>query len=619
MSVLARAKAGIAGVEVPADVRAAADAHLERWWNGPRLAAYREPIAALVDGGRFEELVDAFRQVLPFGTGGRRGFVGVGPNRINPFTVATSVEGHARWLRGVFPGVTLRVVVAYDVRRFVDARGVYGGRAGPLDGLSSRDFAEIAARVYARNGVEVHLLPRGASWLLSTPELSFSVRFLGAHGGMNLSASHNPPDDNGVKVYDQRGGQLAPPEDQALLDVVAAVEDAEVPTWEEAVATGLVRALEPSTHRAYVETVAALALPGPREINLLYTPLHGTGVVHEVLAAAGFPCRLHEPQATWDGAFPTVPNGVANPEQPEAMANALAAAGDADMVLGTDPDADRIGAEVRHRGQWVHLTGNDIAALVVHATLRRDVDGREPLVVQTEVTSSLVPRIARAGGAVVVDDLLVGFKYVADVLRRLEEEGRYRDVRADDVTFVCGAEESHGVLVTDQMRDKDAAGGAVMLAGLAAEARTAGRTLVDLLDDLRRAHGYVRNDQVSLQYPGATGQQRLAQLLDRLRADPPAAIGSRAVVEAVDHRDERGRFGPFVSESDRVARNVLVYRLAPDGDDEGARVILRPSGTEPKLKVYLEVLGRAGLDEAGRAAVDGSLSALADAVRTWLS
>ena len=238
MTILARAREGLATVDVPETVRDAASRNLGLWWNGPQFAAYREPITALVESGRFEELVDAFRQILPFGTGGRRGFVGVGPNRMNPFTVATSVEGHARWLRSTFPQVsTLRVVVAYDVRRFVDVRGVYGGRAGALAGLSSRDFAELAARVYARNGIEVHLLPRGAAYLLSTPELSFTIRALGAHGGLNLSASHNPPDDNGVKVYDVRGGQLAPPEDQVLLDVVSSVEDAVVPTWEEAVAT----------------------------------------------------------------------------------------------------------------------------------------------------------------------------------------------------------------------------------------------------------------------------------------------------------------------------------------------------------------------------------------------
>jgi phosphomannomutase len=303
------------------------------------------------------------------------------------------------------------------------------------------------------------------------------------------------------------------------------------------------------------------------------------------------------------------------------MAHALAAAGpEVELVFGTDPDADRLGCEVRHHGSFVHLTGNDIAALVVSAALSRARgSARRPLVVLTEVTSTFVSRVARAGGAAVVDDLLVGFKYVAEGLRRLQSEGRWRDLPAAEVEFVAGAEESHGVLVTDRIRDKDAAGGAVLLAHLAASARQRGETLIDALDQLRAAHGYVRNDQVSLKYDGATGQQRLAELLDRLRAEPPVAIGERPVLRAIDHRDPAGRFGPFLSESDRAARNVLVYHLSPGAADEGARVILRPSGTEPKLKVYVEVIGLPGLDEAGRTTVDGATASLGRAVRAWLA
>jgi phosphomannomutase len=239
--------------------------------------------------------------------------------------------------------------------------------------------------------------------------------------------------------------------------------------------------------------------------------------------------------------------------------------------------------------------------------------------VVTEVTSVLVGRVARAGGAAVVDDLLVGFKYVAEGLRLLETTGVWRDLRAGEVDFVVGAEESHGVLVTDRIRDKDAAGGAVLLAALAAKVRVDGETLVDVLDGLRHAHGYVRNDQVSLTYAGATGPARLAALLDGLRATPPRAVGDRAVVSAADHRDERGRFGPFRSASDKAARNVLVYGLAGGADDDGGRVILRPSGTEPKLKVYVEVAGHPGLDAAGRARVDATTVGLCDAVRAWLA
>jgi phosphoglucomutase len=626
--VLETAIAGMAGVSVPAEVRAVAELTLARWWNEAPFAAYRPAIAALVAGQRFDELVDAFRQVLPFGTGGRRGAVGVGPNRINPFTVGASVQGHVDWLRATGRDAP-SVVLAYDVRRFVDVRGLYGGVDSPISGLSSRDLAELAARVYAANGVMVHILPRGSARYLSTPELSFSIRELGADGGLNLSASHNPPDDNGVKVYDGRGGQLVPPDDQVLLDVVGAVIDARVTSWDEAVASGRLRWLDDELHSRYVRTVASVVPGGPRELapngapGILYTPLHGTGVVHEVLYAAGFDCALHEPQATPDGAFPTVPNGVANPEAPAAMAHALAAAGDAfALVFGTDPDADRLGVEVRHRGRWVHLTGNDIAALVVTAALAGAPTDphRDPLVVITEVTSTLVGRVARGAGAILVDDLLVGFKYIGQGLAELEDEGRWHGLDAERVRFVAGAEESHGVLVTDRIRDKDAAGGAVLIAALAAaERHRSGRTLVDVLHELHFAYGYVLNDQVSIAYPGATGQDRLAALLDGLRAAAPTAIGDRPVVAAVDHRDERGPRGRFLSASDRAARNVLVYRLAPGASDDGARVILRPSGTEPKLKVYLEVLGRPGLNAEGRAAVEAEIASLDAAVRAWLA
>ncbi|HHO50448.1 MAG TPA: hypothetical protein ENK18_06125, partial [Deltaproteobacteria bacterium] len=352
-----------------------------------------------------------------------------------------------------------------------------------------------------------------------------------------------------------------------------------------------------------------------RRLEVLYTPLHGTGVVDRALRRAGFPCRVFGPQASPDGRFPTVPGGVANPENPEVMSAAIAAAGDAQLVFGTDPDADRLGCEVAHGGGWVHLTGDDIAALVVHRATRRPLPGgRRPLVIVTEVTSTLVGRVGRAAGAVVVDDLLVGFKHIADGLRTLEVEGCWRGIRAEDVAFVAGGEESHGVLVTSSIRDKDAASGAVLLAVLADEARARGQTLVDVLAVLEHEHGTIRNGQVSVRFEGATGAGRLGALLEALRAAPPTTLAGRAVLEAFDHRDEQGRFGPLRSGSDRDARNVLVYHLAPAAGDEGARVILRPSGTEPKLKVYLEVQGAAGLDEAGRARIEASLEALRQAL-----
>ena len=611
-------EAGVRAVDVPAAVHDAALANLRAWLTDPAYEAYRPTIEGMARHGAFDELVDAFWRVLPFGTGGRRGAVGVGPNRLNPVTVSTSVQGHAAWLRARHEG-ELHVVIAYDVRCFRDARGVLPADVEvPVMGWTSRRFAELAASVYAANDVIAHLLPADADYFLSTPELSFTIRALGAVGGLNVSASHNPPDDNGVKVYDGRGAQLVPPDDESLLDEVARWSEARTLPLEEAAAAGRVRWLSASHHHDYIAAVAALAGDGPRGLGVAYTPLHGTGVVHEVLRAAGFDCALHGPQAAPDGAFPTVPGAVANPERPEAMAHALEAL-DVALVFGTDPDADRLGCEVRHDGGWVHLTGNDIGALLVYQAARHAPAGKRPLVIKTEVTSSLVQRVAEAEGAVVVGDLLVGFKYIGQVLAILEDEGEYRGVSAADVAFVAGVEESHGVLVTPVMRDKDAAGGALLLAELAAEEATQGRTLVDRLLALKQAHGDVRNHQISVRFEGATGAARMAERLAGLRGAPPTSLGDRTVRTWTDHQDPSGRFGAVVSGSDRASRNVLVAELSAGPGDDGARVVFRPSGTEPKLKVYLELRGRPGADPAAIEALGGAMNDLIAAVRSsWL-
>jgi len=606
---------GVKGVAVPDAVHQAVMANLDDWLE--RVPADEAAVAGLVAAGRFDELVDAFWRVLPFGTGGRRGKVGVGPNRLNPTTVAASVQGHAAWLQARHDG-ELHVVIAYDVRRFADARGVYPAGAPPeVMGWTSRRFAELAATVYAANGVVAHLLPPDVGYYMSTPELSFAIRALGAVAGLNVSASHNPPDDNGVKVYDARGGQLVPPDDESLLEEVARWREARTTPLADAIRDGGVRWLPASVHDDYIDAVAALAGDGPRDIELGYTPLHGTGCVHQILRRAGFSCALHGPQATPDGAFPTVPDGVANPERPEAMAHALEAM-EAAVVFGTDPDADRIGCEVRHGGRWVHLDGNELGALAVYQAVRRAPAGRQPLVIKTEVTSTFVQRVAEGAGARVVGDLLVGFKYIAQVLATLEDEGHYRDVAADDVRFVAGVEESHGLLLTDAMRDKDAAGGALALAELAAEEAAGGRTLVDVLDELRDRHGAIRNRQVSVRFEGATGAARMNELLEGLRTSPPGELGGREVVGFDDHQDPDGRFGPLLSDSDRAARNVLVARLEPHDGDEGARVVFRPSGTEPKLKVYVEVVGPRGASRAAEEGVDAAIDALVASVKADL-
>ncbi|MEC7239974.1 MAG: phospho-sugar mutase [Myxococcota bacterium] len=561
------------------------------WLSDPVTAADLGQLCYLLDKGCLDDLVDAFYQVIPFGTGGRRGAVGIGPNRINPQTVCSSVQGHCQYLAKRFPDEPLSVVIAYDVRVFRDARGVYdSAQPCSVRGLSSRDFAEMAAEVYAGNGVEVYLLSQERDTWVSTPELSFAIRELGAKGGLNLSASHNPPDDNGAKVYNHHGGQEIPPYDEHLVEEVEQVEAIRRLSLSEALAIGRVRDLPEELHDAYVAHNLSLSSGGSRTAKIVFTPLHGTAdtSVGDVLRAAGFDVTVEPEQVRPDGAFPTVPFGAPNPEVPESMDRALALgqAQGADLVMSCDPDADRLGVVVRTSAGWRPLSGNEIAILVTEAALRSPRCHARSIVMRTEVTSSLVSRLAEARGVRVVDHLLVGFKYIGDGIRALDEQGAFAGVEGGASDFLVGVEESHGVLVTAGVRDKDAAGGALLLAEMASEEKGLDRTLMDCLEDIWSTHGQVANVLVSTVMRGAAGRQQIEAIQRSLREHPPASIGGLKVLSCRDHQDPEGIHGPIRSGTDRSSRDVLSYSL------EGqARVIVRPSGTEPKTKVYAEMVG----------------------------
>lgn len=616
-ALLAAAAEGFETLDVPPQVRASAVENLRQWTTEGPFRAYQHQIRALVEAGRWDRLLDAFYQVLPFGTGGRRGAVGIGPNRFNPWTLGASVQGHAAFLRRTRGDGPLKVVIACDVRCFHDIREeLVEGVPDPVRGTTSRDFAEIAAEVYAAAGITVVLPPPGE--VMSTPELSFAIRHLGADGGLNISASHNHPDDNGGKFYNATGAQEVPPQDEEMAAEVAAVTYVDRMSLDRARAAGLVETLDDSVHEAYLDTVLAVQKQRPEPgLRIVFTALHGTAT-RTVLAAlrrAGFEAALEPTQAEPDGAFPNVPFRAPNPEVPGSMAAAVthARAIDADIVMACDPDADRIGLMVREQNadpaatdpvRWTFVTGNEIAALVVHAVLSRRASTGQPLVFKTEVTSGLVERIAQARGARVIGHLLVGFKYIGDALDRLEREGRTHGIPAALSQFAVGVEESHGVLVTPAIRDKDAAGAALVLADLAAREKAAGRTLMDVLRDLWREVGYVRNTLLSTVMRGAVGKARIRRIQDSLRADPPAEIGGRRVLAFHDRRDPDGPFGPIVSGTDAASRDVLVWEL--EGD---ARLVLRPSGTEPKNKVYVEVRGAPG---QARGEVDRACRALGE-------
>jgi phosphoglucomutase len=613
--LLRRAIEGFETLPVPEEVRAAAAVHLERWLEGDGFAPYTPQIHWLIERKAWDVLLDSFYQVIPFGTGGRRGIVGIGPNRINPWTLSTSVQGHVEYLRERFPDAELHVVIAYDVRVYRDRAGIYDlARINPVLGLSSRDLAELAARVYAANGVHAYIQRRGDSRYMSTPELSFAIRHLRAHAGLNISASHNPPDDNGGKFYNHLGGQEIPPDDEAMVAQVERVSEVQLLSWQRAKDSGYLLPIGDRVHAAYIDHIASRSLTRSRSARVVYTPLHGTGLgtVLEVLRTLDFPVELVESQAASDGEFPTVPFRAPNPEVPRSMDIAVeqAVRSGADVVMATDPDADRIGAVVRHQGVWRFLSGNEIGTLVTYHALKYGKFKGRPIVFQTEVTTGFIARMARAMGAQVVDHLLVGFKYIGEGLRALEQAGRFAGVEGSPDLFAAGVEESHGVLITPHLRDKDAAGGALYLAEAASLAKDEGKTLVDVLEGLWREHGYVGNHLVSTVMRGAVGRSRIQAIQQSFRAHPPTTIGGRAVTAFHDRQDPQGVFGHIKSSTDAASRDVLVFEL---GDE--ARVILRPSGTEPKNKAYVEFRGRRGVEDlqAEQARVEREVRALAEA------
>jgi phosphoglucomutase len=613
--------AGLRSVAVNEACREEAVRNLTAWWDGSRYTPFRPQIENLATRRQWGLLVDSFYRMIPFGTGGRRGPVGIGPNRMNHETVITSVQGHVHYLRKHFLGRPLRVVVAFDVRVFRDLRGLYDPSVpNPLLGVSSRDFARMACAVYAANGVQVFTVRGDDDFYLSTPELSFAIRQLSAHGGLNISASHNHPDDNGAKFYLQGGGQPVPPDDEELAREVEAVADVPQANFEAAVAAGHVHWWDAALHALYIDENLSKSLdPLARRALIVYTPLHGTGrhTVGDILPRAGFDMRFVEQQLAADGAFSAVKFRMPNPEVPESMELVTAQARElgADAGLATDPDADRLGVVVSIEGDWRPLTGNEIAVLLAAYIVetRREL-GTLPaqgFLIKTAVTTELLTRIARAHTLQIVGDLLVGFKYVGHVLDAIERDGRFHAVRATLDDFLFAAEESNGVLVSARLRDKDATGGALLLAELCARLRQNGRSLGEYLIDVYRRYGYAANVGYSLVMEGIAGAEMVGHLMDALRQRAPALVDGRALRRAADAWDEQ-RCGPIRSETDRSSRNFLQLEYERD-----LNVAIRPSGTEPKIKFYVEQIfdpapgwagghfaaAQRGMDEAARGAM----------------
>jgi phosphoglucomutase/phosphomannomutase len=560
-------------------------ATMRDWLTQPRYAEFAAELAtridaAIQDPAAWKPLDDAYWTVIPFGTGGRRGTMfPVGSNAINDRTIGESAQGLADYVRSVIPaGETPSCAIAYDTRH------------------RSEHFARLCSEVLLAAGFDVFFL----NGFRSTPELSYAVRHTRATCGIMVTASHNPPSDNAVKVYWAGGVQVLPPHDKGIIDRVMKVDAIHRTPFEAGVASGHVRFVEAEIDPAFVAAVLAQATPGPRDVSILYTPLHGVGAsaVVPVLAGAGFrKVRLYGPQEKPDGDFPNVPGHVANPENPAVLGGPIEEAearGD-DLVMASDPDCDRLGAAARLTAApaagWKTFTGNQIGALLADWVLAgRQARGElRPTdhVITTLVTTGLVRRIAAAYGATAVDTLQVGFKWIGQAIDQTGPEH-----------FVFGCEESHGYLAGTHVRDKDASVAALLLAELAASLKAAGRTLHERLDELLCAHGCHLERQIAITLPGATGMDRMKEIMAMLRAEPPVHLGGLDVVRTRDYASlltsAAGAVGvPFTGPKG----DLVIFDLAglPDAGSGtpghfpalGNAVAARPSGTEPKIKFYL--------------------------------
>jgi phosphoglucomutase len=540
------------------------------WSDDPYFDAETRTVLRGLGSDR-REVEDQFYRSLEFGTGGLRGVLAAGTNRMNRYVVRHATQGLADYINGNTQDPARGVVIAHDPRHF------------------SPEFALEAALTLAANGIPAYLWDS----LRPTPMLSFAVRELKAVAGIVITASHNPKQYNGYKVYWEDGGQIPPERASAIQAAIQAIDDITTihpMAEEEAGARGLLRAVPAEVDRTYMERLAGL-LTSDRAMRetcrILYTPLHGTGniPVRQALTEAGFPVTVVPEQAEPDPDFSTV--AYPNPEEPAVFTLALkqAEAEQPDVIMATDPDADRLGVMVRDQsGKYLLLNGNQLGAVLVDYILAsRKATGTLPAngaVIKTIATSNMIARLCQDFGVALLD-VHTGFKFIGDKIRAFEESGSH--------TFLFGYEESYGYLGATFVRDKDAVMSALLVADAVAFHKANGRTLYDALAALWQRYGYFLEDLHNVTLPGQEGQVRTAALMDRLRQDPPVAFGSIPVAFTDDYATGEGR-DHWMGHTHPLAldrANVLHYRFA-----DGGFVMVRPSGTEPKLKLYFSVTGK---------------------------
>ena len=537
--------------------------NLRVWLTDASYAEYVRQVTEHVAERRWQELDDAFWTIIPFGTGGRRGrMYPIGSGAINDRTMGESAQGLAEYVKSQQPADKLSCAIGYDTRR------------------RSRHFAELCAEIMVAAGFQVFFL----DGYRSTPALSVAVRVKHCACGIMITASHNPPSDNAMKAYWSTGGQLLPPHDQGVIDRVLQVQTIQRVPFADALADGRIEYCQDEVDRRYLEGIRAQSRSGPRDLRIVFSPLHGVGAssVCPALAAEGFDdVRVFPPHAEPNGDFPNVPGHVSNPENP-AVFDAIieyAREANADLVMATDPDADRLGcaAPATAGGPWRTFTGNQIAALLTDFLLESMQQAgqltAEHYVVKTLVTTELIRRIGDSYGVATHGNLLVGFKWIAGLVDDLGPE-----------KFVCGSEESHGFMAGTYTRDKDAAVAALLLAELAAGLKAAGKTLYTKLQSLWWQHGLHAEKTISLTMPGATGMQRMQALMRSLRENPPQSLAGIRVTQVRDYeRQVILTPGPGQSKLDGPQGDMVILDLSETGN----YVAIRPSGTESKVKLYM--------------------------------
>lgn len=553
----------------------------EKWLSGNYDAETKAQVRAMVEAEDKSELIESFYKDLEFGTGGLRGIMGAGSNRMNIYTVGAATQGLANYINLHFAGKTPAVVVGHDCRN------------------NSRKFAEIAADIFSANGIKVYLFES----LRPTPEISFAIRKLGCQSGVIVTASHNPKEYNGYKVYWEDGAQIIAPHDTGIIDEVNKVVVDDI-RFEGNPA--LIEIIGKEMDRQFMDAIKTLSLSPEavakhKDMKIVYTPCHGTGVmiIPQLMKELGFDnFTTVEEQCVIDGNFPTVKSP--NPEEPATLSMAIEKAKriDADMVCASDPDADRLGIAIKNdKGEWILVNGNQTCIMFTYYILRRrqelDMQKDTDFVVKTIVTSEVMKDVADKYG-VTIFDCYTGFKWIASVVRELEGKRQY----------VGGGEESFGYMAEDFCRDKDSVSAIFLMSEMAAWAKEQGKSLYQLLQDIYIEVGYGKEKGISVVRPGKTGAEEIRQMMVGYRENPPKEIAGSPVVRIKDYQtlENKNLTDGSITPLDFPAKsNVLQFFTA-----DGTKISVRPSGTEPKIKFYIEVRGelkeRAGYDAADMAA-----------------